>query len=172
MPLYFVLLLGLSQKQVRVPHPSRGGNPYSGDFRHDVITRWQHGIALDTPDLQALQDVYSYSSMIFCRRYIQKMHNYGHVHPMNATGNHEAEREILGQALIRFALFRCVHLKAIIDHARAFLLIVVPYTPSQVVRAKQLLGLRMKTASSTCERTYLPNNLRTLSIRPVEYQDV
>ena len=25
------------------PHPSRGGNPYSDDYRNDVITRYQLG---------------------------------------------------------------------------------------------------------------------------------
>jgi len=56
-------------------HPSRGGNPYSDDFRLDVIMRYQLGLPLVTDDeLNALRAVYAYPSMSSCRRYINK-HN-------------------------------------------------------------------------------------------------
>ena len=42
------------------PHPSRGGNPYSDDYRNDVVTRYQLGIPLDTPTLNALRDEHAY----------------------------------------------------------------------------------------------------------------
>jgi len=82
------------------PHPSRGGNPYSDDVRNDVITRWQLGFGLDTPELKALRSVYAYPSMISCKRYIRKWRELGYAQPKMATGNHPMEREILGQALI------------------------------------------------------------------------
>ena len=37
--------------------------------------------------------------------------------------------------------------------------LVLPYSPSQIVRAEQLLGLRRKSASTTCERAYWPVNV-------------
>ena len=52
--------------------PSHGGNPYSDDFRNDVITRWQLGFGFDTPELKALHSVYAYPSMISYERYIRK----------------------------------------------------------------------------------------------------
>jgi len=89
---------------------------------------------------------------------------YGHVQPMIATGNHEADREIRGQPLVRLALYRCVYPKATVDQIRAFLYnmdpLERPYSRSQIHRAEDLLDLRTKAASSTCERAYLPANLQ------------
>lgn len=143
-------------------HPSNGGNPYSDDMRCDVITRFQLGLPLDTPALQALRDVYAYPSLDTCNRFINQMQHYGHVQPKRATGNHDAEREVRGQALVRLALFRCVCPAATTDEARAYLFnmdpTVLPYSPSQIDRAEKLLDLRRKAASTTCERAYLPIN--------------
>ena len=144
-------------------HPSCGGNPYSDDYRHDVITRFLMGFPLDNPELNALRAIYTYPSIWTCERYIERWWDYGHVQPMRATGNHDAEREIRGQPLIRLALYRSVFPKCSIDQIRAFLFnmdpTIVPYSPSQVVRGEQLLSLRKKKASTTCERAYWPINL-------------
>ena len=51
------------------PHPSRSENPYSDDFRNDVITRYQLGIPLDTLTLNALRDEHSYPHMDTCMRF-------------------------------------------------------------------------------------------------------
>ena len=103
------LRLPLGTFTVAGPHPSRGGNPYSDDFRNDIITRFTLGIPLDTPALNALQDEHAYPHMDTCMRYIDKFQSDGHVQPKMATGNHAAEREVLGQPLVRLALFRIVH---------------------------------------------------------------
>jgi hypothetical protein len=44
-------------------HTSRGGNPYSDDFRNNVLMRYQLGLALDTDELNALCAVYAYPSL-------------------------------------------------------------------------------------------------------------
>ena len=51
-------------------HPSCGGNPYSDDFRNDVIMHYQLGLVLDTDELNALHAVYAYPSLSSCAQYI------------------------------------------------------------------------------------------------------
>ena len=87
-------------------HPSRGGNPYSDDFRNDVIMRYQLGLALDTDELNALCAVYAYPSLSLCARYISKFDNLGHCCSMMKTGNHKAKRAVRGQSLVYLATFR------------------------------------------------------------------
>ena len=86
------------------PHPSRGGNPYSDDFRNDVITHYLLGISIDTNALNALRVVHAYPSIRTCMRFIHQFHQVGHVQPKRATGNREAQREIRGQALVHLAI--------------------------------------------------------------------
>ena len=70
---------------------------------------------------------------------------------------------MLGQPLIRLALYRVVHPEAPISHARAFLFnmdpTVAPFSPKKVIAGEQLLGLRMKASSTTCERAHWAINL-------------
>ncbi len=147
-------------------HPSRGGNPYSDDFRLNVIMRYQLGLPLDTDELNALCAEYVYPSMSSCRRYINKhKHNalLGHCRAMLKTGNHEAERTVTGQSLVNLALFRVVFPAATIDEARAYLFnmdptLGAPFRPAAVVDAEHLLGLRRKALSTTCKRAFLPIN--------------
>ena len=161
-----------SNQQLRLPlgtftrpekHPSRGGNAYSQEVRAEVITRWQLGLPLVTPELTLLRQQYKYPSLQRCLAWIEQFRTVGHFRPKCPTGNHEAYRDIRGQALVRLALYRTVHPEAPISHVRAFLFnmdpTVVPYYPSAVVRAELLLGLRMKAASTTCERAYWPINI-------------
>lgn len=116
-----------------------------------------------TPELEALRAVYAYPSYQTCLRWIDQYLLVGHFRPMIPTGNHEATREVMGQALVRLALYRVVHPEAPISHARAYLFnmdpTVVPYCPQAIIRAEKLLGLRMKAASTTCERAFWPINL-------------
>ena len=58
----------------RHPHPSLGGNPYWEDARHDVIMRYQLGIPLNTPALNALRDEPAYPHMVTCSRYIKTLY--------------------------------------------------------------------------------------------------
>jgi hypothetical protein len=144
-------------------HPSRGGNPYSDDFRLDVIMRYQLGLPLVTDELNALRAEYVYPSMSSCRRYINKHNVLGHCRAMLKTGNHEAERTVTGQSLVNLALFRVVFPAATIDEARAYLFnmdptLGAPFRPAAVVDAEHLLGLRRKASSTTCKRAFLPLN--------------
>ena len=51
-------------------HPSIGGNPYSDDFRMDVIQRFLLNQSLNTAELNALRTIYAYPSHVsnvYCR---------------------------------------------------------------------------------------------------------
>ena len=152
--------LGTYTREVK--HPSRGGNPYSQDMREEVITRHQLGLPTVTPELMTLRQQYQYLQRT-CRRYIRQFNASGHARPKYATGNHMADRQILGQHLVRLALYRIVHPEGTIAEARAFLLnmdpTIAPFTPSSIVRAEHLLDLRRKASSTTCERAYWQINL-------------
>ncbi len=144
-------------------HPSWGGNPYPQEVREEVITRYVLGIPLQSPDLDALRAVYAYPSLQTCMRYIKQYHELGHWDNKIATGNHQAEREVLGQPLVRLALYRLVHPEAPISHVQAFLFnmdpTAPPYYTASIHRAEKLLDLRRKKSSTTCERAYWPINL-------------
>ena len=75
---------------------------------------------------------------------------------------------MLGDALVRLALYRVVHPEAPIAHARAFLFnmdgAAPPYCPQAIIRAEHLLNLRRKASSTTCERAYWPINLHKMDM--------
>ena len=147
----------------RGPHPSRGENLYDDPWRGSVVTLFILGLLLDTPELNLLRASHKYPSYNPYLRYIELHQEYGHWQPKIATGNNEAARAIMGQALVDLALFRVVHPEAPISHVRVFLFnmdpTVAPYLPQAVIRAKQLLGLWMKRSSTTCERAYWTVNM-------------
>lgn len=144
-------------------HPSWGGNAYSQEVRGEVMTRYMLGLPLETPELQQLRAVYAFPSMVSCERWIKQYHALGHWNPKEPTGNHEAERQVLGQPLVRLALYRLVHPETSVAHVQAFLFnmdpTVPPYTPQAIIRAEKLLDLCRKASSTTCERAYWPINL-------------
>ena len=147
------------------PHPSRGGNAYSNEIRHQVMTLYHLGLPLQTPELDTLRAMNppAFPSMQTCLNWIDREREYGHYRPMHATGNHESEREIMGEDLVRLAIYRVVHPEAQIDAARAFLFnmdpTTAPYSRTAVVRAEKLLNLTMKKSSTTCERAHWQVNL-------------
>ncbi len=78
--------------------------------------------------------------------------------PKHNTGNHMAECQVLGQHLVRLALYCVVHPEGTIAEARAFLMntdpTIAPSSPQEICRAEHLLGLRKKAASTTCVRAF------------------
>ena len=59
-----------------------------------------------------------------------------------------ADRQVLGQHLVRLTLCQIVHTEGTIADARAFLLnmdpTIAPFCPQSIVRAEHLLDLRRK----------------------------
>ena len=144
-------------------HPSWGGNAYSQEMRGEVITWYELGLPLDSPELRELRQVYAYPCYQTCLSWINQYIQLGHCRAKEPTGNHQANREVLGDALVRLALYRVIHPEAPIAHARAFLFnmdgAAPPYCPQAIIRAEHLLNLRRKASSTTCERAYWPINL-------------
>ena len=115
-------------------HPISGGNPYSQDMREEVIARHQLGLPTVTPELTALRQQYKYPSVWTCQWYIRQFNASGHARPKYATtGNGMDDRQVLGQHLVRLALYRIVHPEGTIAEARAFLLnmdpTIAPFAP-------------------------------------------
>lgn len=107
-----------------------------------------------------------FPSLSTCNNWITQYVEEGNTNAKRRTGNMFAEREILGVPLERLALFWVVHPKATYAEVRAHLYnldpTVDPYSDSQVHRAKVLLDLRRKRASTTAEEAY---SLRNLTLR-------
>ena len=132
-------------------------------MRDMVITRYQLGLPLVSPDLDELRQEYQFPCLRSCRRYIRKFVQAGHARPKHETGNRMAKRQVLGQHLVRLALYRVVHPEGTITEARAFLSnmdpTIAPFNPKEICRAEHLLGLRKKAASTTFVRAYWAINL-------------
>ena len=146
-------------------HASRGiGKAYPKEMREQVISRHLLGLPVTTPDIQQLRTLKKYPCEVTCNRWINQHHLLGHVRPKKRNGNHRAEREIQGQALINLALLRCVRQKSTIAEVRAYLFnmdpTVDPYSPSQVYRAETFLDLTRKAASTTADLAYSALNLQ------------
>jgi transposase len=145
------------------PHPSRGGNAYSQEIRDQVIWRYKNNLPLSTPELNAMRHDKVFPCLGTCNNIITRYVEEGDACARRPTGNMFAEREILGRPLERLALFWVVHPKATYAEARAHLYnldpTVDPYSDSQVHRAKVLLDLRRKRASTTAAKAYTLRNL-------------
>ena len=146
------------------PHAGQTGNPYPREVCESIIQRYIEGLPLGDDVCNFLRASHDFPSMPTCRRYIQQYNNFGHIVPFCASGNARAKRELRGEVLLRFALFRCVRPKATIDECWAYLYNldpdVEPYSPSQIFRAEKLLGLSKKAASTTADLAYLPINIQ------------
>ena len=154
------------------PHPSRGGTPYPNEVREMVIWRYEHNLPLSTPEIEEMRAEKKFPCLATCNNWIYRYIEEGHWNPRRHTGNLFAEREILGRPLEQLALFWVVHPKGTYAEARAHLFnidpSVDPYSDSQVHRAKVLLDLRRKRASTTAEQAY---TLRNLTLRHSYWND-
>ena len=88
-------------------HPSQGGNAYSQDMPEEVITRFQLGLPMNTPELTAFRIEYQYPSVWTCWRYIQQFLEEGLARP-----NKIREIACLSVKFLGIILFdwRCIEL--------------------------------------------------------------
>ena len=121
------------------------------------------GIPLDTPEIRRMREMHDFPSMQTCKRIVEQYRTLGHWLPKRPTGNHDAEREVLGEDLVLLSLYRLVHPEATVAHIQAFLFNMnptqVPYFPIKIMCAESLLGLWRKVSSTTCKRAHWPSNL-------------
>ncbi len=83
------------------PHPSRGGNAYSDDIRHDVLTRYHLGLPLQNVELDLLRAAQppAYPCMQTCMNFIERERQYGHCRAKHATGTTKRRGRLRGNLL-------------------------------------------------------------------------
>lgn len=170
-PLTDGVRLPLGTRIIPTKHARNGGNPYPTESRQMAISLWENAggdnggfAAFRTPQIMQLRldgDFPHETSTV--RRWIKTHQNYGHVLPKRATGNLFLVREVDGIDLVNLTLFRLIRPKANIDEVRAYIHNrnpdVEPYSPSQICRAEQRLGITRKVGSTTSIDAYTPINL-------------
>ena len=154
------------------PHPSRGGTPYSREVRDLVIWRYLNNLPLNSPEIDAMRAEKKFPCLSTCNNWIQQYLIHGNIHPKRHTGNGTAQREILGRPLERLALFWVAYPKATYAECRAYLHNTDPnvdvYSDSQIFRAKTLLNITRKRASTTAVKAY---SLRNLTLRHMYWNE-
>lgn len=150
--------------ETNTKHPSRGGTPWSQEIRDQVICMYDQNLPLNSEEIQSLRAAKRFPCHNTCQNWIKQYLECGHAQPKRRTGNKYSTREIQGVALERLALFFAVKPKGTSAECRAYLYnmdpSVKPYSDSQVSRAKALLSIRRKVASTTATKAYLPENLQ------------
>lgn len=119
--------------------------------------------SLVTPDIEDLRAQKLYPCLQTCNKWIAQ---FGHVKPKFPTGNHHAICKVRDENLVQLALFWTINPMATFAEIRAYLYNLWGgeeplYLPSQIVRAKNFLGISRTIGSTTCFRAYLPTNLAT-----------
>ena len=146
-----------------VPHPSQGGKAYAPEVRDQVISMWQNGGDLMSPELQVLRQQRKFPSFATCDRWIRQFNEEGHTRCKRPTGNRISQREVHGQDLFNLSLYRMVRPKAYLDEVRAYVHnqnpANPPYSQSQIYRAERRLRLVRKAASTTSDCAYFEANL-------------
>jgi hypothetical protein len=145
-------------------HPSQGGKAYSDDMHRQVLQMHFNNYDLhEAPELVALWVARKFQSYSTCVRWIQIFNQTVDICPFCRTGNHHAERKVQCTDLKPLAPYCSVFPKAIISECRAYLYNIDPtkdlYSNLQVHRAKNLLGLKLKAASTTAYLAFLPQNM-------------
>jgi hypothetical protein len=78
-------------------HPSRGGNPYSDDFRRQVLQMYFENSDLQgAPELKPLRAAKKFPCFSTCVNWIHIFHATGDICLKRATGNRHVEREVQG----------------------------------------------------------------------------
>ena len=151
-------------------HPSQCiGNPYSQDLRALVIFIRQQ---LDEDDpatgnlIGTLRQHQLYPHHDTLRRWEEDEQTLGHFRPCCRTGNKFGSR-LVGQDLIMLALYRVAYPKAIAAEINSFLYranigneLFSFYSPSQISKAEECIGMSRKKGSTTAYQAHFPINLR------------
>ena len=134
-------------------------------MREQVISVWKNGgmDALRTPRLVALRHQHQFPRLDSCKMWTVIFQTEGHVLPKRHNVKKYSEHEIQRQDLANLVILRLVHPKALIDEVRAYVHNRNPairsYSPSQICRAEERLGLWLKVTSTTSNEAYRLANL-------------
>ena len=159
--------LPLRTSEDEVIHPSLSkGNAYSQDTRQAAVQCYENG-DVDSSVVSSLRSQHSFPSHRSVVRWVDRLNDLGNFRPFRRSGNKRAEREIIGNVFVLLALYRVSLPKATQAEVSAFLAVMngydpmyVPYSPSQITRAEDLLNLTRKRGSTTAFQAYDPFNLQ------------
>ena len=148
-------------------HPSLSkGNVYSQVTRQAAVQCYENG-DVDFSVVSSLRSHHSFPSHRSVVRWVDRLNDLGNFRPFRRSGNKRAEREIMGNDLMLFALYRVSLPKATQSEVSVFLAVMnrhdpmyVPYSPSQITRAEDVLNLTRKRGSTTAFQAYDPFNLQ------------
>ena len=148
-------------------HPSLSkGNTYSQDTRQAAVHCYDNG-DVDASVISSLRSHHYFPSHRSVVRWVDRLNNLGNFRPFRRSGNKRAEREIMGNDLVLFTLYRVLLPKATQSEVSIFLVIMnrhdpmyVPYSPSQITRVEDVLNLTRKRGSTTAFQAYDPFTLQ------------
>ena len=164
----YQIVRGMGRRGLRTndhPHAAKGGRSHPKEIRELVIQMIMNGgiQAVNTLEVSHLRLQKKFPCLATCRRWLHQHVALGHVRPKRANGNHFAQREVTGEALVQLAFYRVIRPHARLYEIKAYLSVrfpnIPPYSNSQIYRAEQRLGLTRKAASRTSQHAYLPRNL-------------
>ena len=121
-----------------------------------VMAVRQAGASAD-PLIDQLRAQHVLSSRRTESRWVNLVVNNGHYRKCCHTGNNRA-RLLRGHDLILLALYRLAYPKANAAEINAFFYMFWFYSPSQISKAEEQLGLTKKRESTTAFQAYLPIN--------------
>ena len=129
-----------------------------------IITRYINGLQDISNEIIQLRHQHKWPSRSTCHRWIRQYNTIHNVRPKRRSGNKRAQREIRGRTLRHLALYRSIRPKATIAEVQAVLHTLEPnamiYSPSQVFRGEDSLGLSRVAGSTTADNAYLPINIQ------------
>ena len=136
------------------------GEAYPQAMRNLVMwTEENHGA--DDDVLLHARNEYLWPCERTISRWVERQQQEGHYRRYRRTGNKRAT-VLCGRALFHLAYYRILFPKANQYEANAFVYNVTGrlYSPSQITRAEDMLGLSRKCASTTAYQASLPRNLQ------------
>ena len=145
--------------------PSRGGTPYSQDTRRKILRNFISGLEESEEHLEDQREHGVHPSDRTIRCWSQQFEDRRHVRPFRATGNKRAT-VLKGNDLVYLGIYRTIFPKATVAEINAFIGNMNfgnPhqrfYSPSQIGRAEEELGLSRKVGSTTAYQAFLPINI-------------
>ena len=141
-----------NQPQERSRHETR---PYPTDARRMAIHSKEQGVPMINP----LPNRSTYPSERSIRRWQQKRRDEGHFHPYKRQGGRRA-RNFVGRDITLLSYYRSIHPEATSAEVAAYLWNSYGqfqnpprfYSPSQITKVEQELGLSRKRASKTARQ--------------------
>ena len=142
------------------PHPSIGcGHAYAHHFRTAALSMFVNNTERNNPDIALLRQQRQWASLRTLRRWRRRLQQYGHLRRFQRQGNVRAT-VLRGRALFMLAYYRMLFPKARAAEINVWMFGATGrfYSPDQISRAEDLLGLSTKRGSTTARQANHPRN--------------